>query len=151
MRDKAPWLTLGPKTGEDGMHIRGKITAWEPDKGSGFITPSTGAKQVWVHYTGFVDRTSPPQIGQMVTFLLHTDDEGKPCAEGVMRDGDKPLEARIGEKQPWSLGKIVLFVLVLVVAGVLAYMKYHQEPAESPAVIAIPSGTPPQVKQPDSQ
>ena len=130
------------------MRTQGKITAWNAGEGYGYITPATGAKQVWVHVTGFVDRTRPPEVGQIVTFSMHIDDDGKPCAEEVSRPGDKMIDDRDAGKGSWSFTKVLLFVLVLAVAGYFAYQKYHQEPKET-AVITVPDGTPPKVTQPN--
>jgi len=35
------------------MRTNGKITHWNAEKGYGFITPSSGAQQVFVHIRAF--------------------------------------------------------------------------------------------------
>jgi cold shock CspA family protein len=52
---------------------KGKITRWSADKGYGFITPDSGAKQVLVHFSAFRDRHEPPAIDQLVEIALSTD------------------------------------------------------------------------------
>jgi len=59
------------------MRLKGKITSWKSDKGYGFITPSAGAKQVFVHISSFRSRSPRPQVNQLVTFSLSTDQQGR--------------------------------------------------------------------------
>jgi len=53
-------LTKNPRRNQ--LRTTGKITAWKDDKGFGFITPSSGAKQVFVHISAFTDRRLRPQL-----------------------------------------------------------------------------------------
>lgn len=39
------------------MRTKGKITFWNDEKGYGFITPSAGLKQVFVHIRAFSNRS----------------------------------------------------------------------------------------------
>ena len=128
------------------MRIQGKITTWDAGRGTGFITPSTGAKPVFVEHDAFVDKTQVPEAGQRVSFSLSID-HGRPCAVEVTRMGDNPHADRIGDRRKWPLWKVALFLFVLVAAGYFAYQKYHQ-PVEKAPVIVAPSGAPPKVSQP---
>ena len=48
------------------MRKRGKITNWNEEKGYGFITPASSAKQVFVHIRAFKNRHLPPELNQVV-------------------------------------------------------------------------------------
>lgn len=111
------------------MRIQGKITFWKNEKGYGFITPSSGAKQVFVHISSFRSRDEQPRINQLVSFDLSTDKQGRPCAVRVVAAGEKmPDEIKRNDSSLWMLG--AAFFLVLVVVSVLAgYI--------SPAVLMI--------------
>ena len=74
------------------MRTAGKITHWKADKGYGFITPGSGAKQVFVHIRAFANRNHQPAINQLVTFALSTDKQGRPCAVRVVLAGEKAPE-----------------------------------------------------------
>lgn len=62
------------------MRNQGKITHWNEEKGYGFITPSSGASQVFVHIRAFRNRHLPPELNQVVQYSLSTDKQGRPCA-----------------------------------------------------------------------
>ena len=72
------------------MRTHGKITHWNKEKAYGFITPSSGAKQVFVHIRAFKNRHLPPELNQVVLYSLSTDKQGRPCAVKVTRAIDIP-------------------------------------------------------------
>lgn len=107
---------------EGAMRIKGKITHWNPDKAYGFITPASGAKQVFVHLKSFSDRSAAPAVGQLVSFSEGTDRQGRPCAVRVSFGDELPAGA-IGRNDAllWSLvaGVFLLFVLLAAAGGLL--------------------------------
>ena len=46
------------------------MASWKGDKGFGFITPSAGAKQVFVQISSFRNRSPRPVVNQLMTFTL---------------------------------------------------------------------------------
>ena len=65
------------------MRKLGKIVSWKTDKGFGFIAPSEGGGQLFVHIKA-LDRTlRPPKIGTEVSYLLAADPQGRARAERV--------------------------------------------------------------------
>jgi len=71
------------------MRNKGKITSWNDEKGYGFITPSVGGKQIFVHISAFSNRNRPPEINQLVTYSLSSDKQGRACAAMVTLPGDR--------------------------------------------------------------
>jgi len=71
------------------MRNKGKLTTWNDEKGFGFITPSTGGKQVFVHIKAFGNRNRRPEINQLVTYALSSDGNGRPCAINATLAGDR--------------------------------------------------------------
>ena len=67
------------------MRAKGKITHWNEQKAYGFITPSSGTKDVFVHIRAFKNRHLPPELNQVVLYSLSTDKQGRPCAVKVTR------------------------------------------------------------------
>jgi uncharacterized membrane protein YsdA (DUF1294 family)/cold shock CspA family protein len=101
------------------MRTAGKITHWNNEKGYGFITPSSGAKQVFVHVRAFSDRNHQPAADQMVTFALSSDKQGRPCAARVVLAGAKAPE-RIRRNDGVLMVAGALLFLVIVCLSVLA-------------------------------
>ena len=100
------------------MRTKGKITTWNDEKGYGFITPSTGGKQVFVHVKAFGNRNRRPEINQLVTYALSSDGKGRPCATKATLAGDR-LTERV-ERSNDSLSVFVaVFFLVIVGISVL--------------------------------
>lgn len=100
------------------MRTKGKITAWNDDKGFGFITPNTGGKQVFVHVKAFGNRNRHPEINQLVTFELSSDGKGRPCAIKATLAGDRlPEKAKRSNDSPSVI--VAAFFLVIVSVSVL--------------------------------
>jgi cold shock CspA family protein len=71
------------------MRIKGKITKWNDEKGFGFLKPSTGDKEVFVHISEFNNRNRRPKLNELVTYSLATDKQGRPRAVHATLPGDK--------------------------------------------------------------
>jgi len=154
------------------MRTSGKITHWNPDKGYGFITPETGAKQVFVHISAFNSRIPPPRLNELVTFIPATDKQGRPSAEQVFRAGEtprietlpsvkpRPPAARTGDghssrsrsderprnSSPRARGRSGMGGSALLLVAVLAISAYSyyklQQPSDVTPAAAIPLSTP---------
>ena len=65
------------------MRKQGKVISWKDDKGFGFIEPSAGGKQVFVHIKAFRDGSRRPRIGTEVTYVESSDAQGRARAGNV--------------------------------------------------------------------
>jgi len=97
------------------MRNKGKIKSWNDKKGFGFIMPSAGGKQVFVHIKAFSNRKRYPVINQIVTYALSTDRQGRPCAVEATLAGD-----RLPEKTTRVYGSLPVIgaAFFLVVVGI---------------------------------
>jgi uncharacterized membrane protein YsdA (DUF1294 family)/cold shock CspA family protein len=97
------------------MRTKGKIISWNDEKGYGFITPSAGGKQVFIHIKAFSNRNWRPEINQLVTYALSSDKQGRPCAIEATLAGD-----RLPDKTKRKNGSlpIVTAALFLVIVGI---------------------------------
>ena len=97
------------------MRTKGKITHWNQEKGYGFITPSAGAKQVFVHISAFHGRAIQPEVNQLVEFSLSTDRQGRPCAVQVSKVGARmPAQSKRKGRLSYKLGAAAFLGIVVI-------------------------------------
>jgi len=123
------------------MRAKGKIVSWNENKGYGFISPLTGGKQVFLHVTALGNRGRIPEIGQVVTYSISADNQGRPCAANATLAGDRIQETKTKNKGAVSIllgiifigivgvsvlsGKLPFIILVLYVAiSLLTFLAY---------------------------
>ncbi len=71
------------------MRVKGKIIFWNDEKGFGFVKPSSGEQQVFVHVSDFENSKRQPKIKQLVSYIVSKDKLGRTCGKSVLLDGDK--------------------------------------------------------------
>ena len=121
------------------MQTTGKITHWKADKGFGFITPSSGEKQVFVHISSFSNRNPRPRLNELVTFTLSSDKQGRPCAVQVTREGEKPIRMARRDKTLSNFGKAAIVLLAVIIMGTYAFTKYQSFSVGSSTPAAAPA------------
>jgi uncharacterized membrane protein YsdA (DUF1294 family)/cold shock CspA family protein len=96
------------------MRTKGKITSWNDEKGFGFITPSAGGNQVFIHIKAFSNRSRRPEVNQLVSYSLSADKQGRPYAMKAILAGD-----RISQKTKSNNGllSIIGAIFFLVIVG----------------------------------
>ena len=101
------------------MRTKGKITSWNDEKGFGFIKPSSGDKQVFIHIKAFRNRSRRPELNQLVSYSLATDKHGRPYARKAILAGD-----RVSRKSKSSNGLLSIAgaVVFLVIVGVSVHL-----------------------------
>lgn len=83
------------------MRYQGRITTWKDDRGFGFILPSHGGAEVFVHISAFADRSRRPIGNEVVSYQLKPDAQGRPQAREVSFVGG-------GAYQPVSISTAVM-------------------------------------------
>lgn len=71
------------------MRQKGKIKAWDDNKGCGFIQPLIDGKDIFFHISGFPSRRRRPEVGQLVTYSLGQDARGRVRAEQIAFSADQ--------------------------------------------------------------
>jgi uncharacterized membrane protein YsdA (DUF1294 family)/cold shock CspA family protein len=100
------------------VRIKGTIKSWNADKGFGFISPSSGGKDLFLHITSLHQRGRTPRVGESVTYTLSKDKQNRPCAVDATFDG----EERQGKtKQPKGSSALVIAALFLLFVAAVAY------------------------------
>ncbi|GHU12445.1 hypothetical protein FACS1894185_6770 [Betaproteobacteria bacterium] len=65
------------------MRIEGTLKSWDDDRGFGFIEPTQGGQDIFVHIKDFSRGTARPQINQALTFEVTLGQQGKKRAVNV--------------------------------------------------------------------
>lgn len=100
------------------MRHKGRITEWRDERGFGFVTPLSGDERVFLHIKSLRNAQQRPAVGELVTYQLTRDSQGRLRAADVARTGDKPGRAYRPGPGPVALLFAGVF-LVLVTAAVL--------------------------------
>jgi len=106
------------------MRFEGKIKTWHDDRGFGFIKPSQGGQDIFLHIKAFQTRGLRPEVGQAVTFELERSPEGKKRARAVeqLRSVRSVSGRRRNASAQWGTATyfaIPAFLLVYLVVAVL--------------------------------
>lgn len=107
------------------MRTKGTLTSWNDERRFGFITPIGGGGRVFVHISAFANRDRRPQLNQVVTYTLSSDDQGRPRAVEATLAGNRPPTAAFRWRLTPSLTGAAVFlglVAVLAAAGLVAPM-----------------------------
>lgn len=106
------------------MRRSGFLKTWHDDRGFGFITPSDGGSELFVHISEFPRDGSRPVIGEMLSFEVGPGKDGKQQAIRIQRrTRDSAYTRKSGIKRPLSLA---IFGVVLIAAGVFLFFKSQQ-------------------------
>ena len=102
------------------------MTNWNDDKGFGFATPDQGGLRVFVHIRSFSYRQRRPRNGDVITYQLAWDKQGRPRAENVLFR-EQPGGRTDDEPKPHGLLPASLFAVAFVaaVATLAAAGKLH--------------------------
>jgi uncharacterized membrane protein YsdA (DUF1294 family)/cold shock CspA family protein len=65
------------------MRFEGTLTTWHDDRGFGFIAPTQGGEEIFVHIKAFGPRNGRPQLNQAVSFEVEMGPTGKKRAAKV--------------------------------------------------------------------
>jgi len=67
------------------MRIDGTLKSWNDERGFGFIDPTQGGQEIFVHIKAFEVRTERPQVSQRLTFEVEVNPDGKKRAKLVQQ------------------------------------------------------------------
>lgn len=114
------------------MRSTGILRTWSEERGFGFIAPTRGGAELFVHISAFPRDGSRPLVGETVSFELGRGPDGRPRAVDVVRSmvgSDAPPRRASTSPQRQSgpnwLG-IGLLVVAFISAGSWGYGRFKQ-------------------------
>jgi len=131
------------------LKTHGTLAKWNAERGFGFISPADGSADVFVHITAFPRDGVPPRVGELLSFEKQEAADGKTKAVMVVRPGTHSRSTRRhrASERHSRVPSIVVATMLLCVACVTAYSRYHRYAApgaaNSPAVIPFAPRRPP--------
>lgn len=69
--------------------VKGTIKNWDQKKGFGFVTPTQGNRDVFVHKTAFPRYSPDPLVGDQIVYILENDADGRPAAKSARFEAPK--------------------------------------------------------------
>ena len=123
------------------MRLTGTLRSWNDDRGFGFIAPTQGGAEIFVHISALPRDGSRPTVGETLTYELGRGKNGQPQAVKVVRQavGVTPrtqasLSRGARQRRPLVPGAIGAVLLGAIV--VYGYSQYEKRVAR----VAQPQG-----------
>lgn len=79
------------------MRYAGRIREWNDDKGYGFVAPNGGGAEAFVHIKAFAPGSRRPVVGDLISYTLSSDPQGRPRAVDARFAGEKPAKSKSGK------------------------------------------------------
>ena len=106
------------------MRFEGRVKSWNAERGFGFIEPTLGGQEVFLHISAVPTALRPPTIGQAFSFEVELNRDGKkraanlgvprPIRTAEQRRGSQPVSM-----SPASVVAIPLFLAIFVAVAAL--------------------------------
>lgn len=121
------------------MRFEGKLTRWDDNRGFGFVTPTQGDSDIFVHVSAFPKDGRRPAVGERLSFEVETDARGKKRARNLLCP-DRPAahrRERIAQsrrsERPGIVSRLVPLVVFVAIAS-LGYGEYSRRAPDRPAL-----------------
>ena len=87
------------------MRFAGQVKSWNAERGFGFIEPTDGGQEIFLHVSAVPTQLRPPKIGQHFTFEVEINRDGKKRASnvGVAIARPRRPQKKPNYPAPWSL------------------------------------------------
>lgn len=142
------------------MQLSGTLRSWNDERGFGFIAPTHGGAELFVHISEFPRDGSRPTVGEKLGYELGRGRDGKPQAVKVIRlaiGANRPTKNSGSGLRPRrtksSLVGTFALVALLMIAGAWGYQRltgyqHRQALAAQPAEVQGPAVSAPSTDAP---
>lgn len=143
------------------MRFEGKLKIWNEAKGFGFLTPAEGGQDIFLHASVLPRGIGQPSIGQVFTFEVELNREGKKRATRVQlaqpplastpsdtAPRARPVRAGVAPRRRQSRVATVLVLLLIGIVGIGYWQRTErlQRSFESTAAENVPAMAAPATK-----
>lgn len=101
------------------MRKKGKIKTWNIEKAYGFITPLANGRDIFIHQKDFANRERAPKVGDLVTYTVAQDQQGRACAVDALYSGEKRVEKPKQTRGDLTIVGIIAFGLIAAASAML--------------------------------
>lgn len=120
------------------MRYQGKISAWNAERGFGFIVWNGGGEKIFVHVSQLSHKRHVPEVGDVVTYELGLKDEKGQKAVNVIFPGLAPVrEKRRKKESDHSFGFSLLIPILLIAGGLYWWFGVREPEPETIAPVQI--------------
>lgn len=126
------------------MPFVGTLRSWNDDRGFGFIAPTGGGRELFVHISAFPRDGSRPTVGESLTYELGRGRDGKPQAVRVYRQAlarpstYPPARAANAGSRRRSPFAALIGVALLIVVGAYGYTTYQRQSRAAGSRTVVP-------------
>ena len=131
------------------MRLSGTLRSWNDDRGFGFIAPTHGGAELFVHISALPRDGSRPTVGEKLTYELGRGKNGQPQAVNVQREAigqpaREPRSRRARSKHNQSFLTRIVGIVLLLALGVFGFDRYQKRASLfAPQAPALSSGPEP--------
>ena len=120
------------------MRLTGTLRSWKDDRGFGFIAPTHGGAELFVHISALPRDGTRPTVGEKLTYELGRGKNGQPQAVNVQREaiGRVSERARVRRSEPRqnrSVLKKGIGLVILLALGAFVFNQYQTRLSAQPS------------------
>ena len=110
------------------VRYTGRLKKWNAERGFGFVAADDGGAELFLHITAFAHYGPPPAVGDLLSFEVEPDRDGKRRAVHALRSGEQRAVATTSRPHKMSrapkgesAGRVSKLITVAVVSAVAWY------------------------------